>query len=173
MTQPLVFRLARIATPLGAMLIATDDQDRLRVLDWHDYVPRMERLLRRHYGGDAVLRDGSAPAAVAEALAAYLEGDLRAIDSIAVQTGGTDFQKSVWGALRDIPAGQTWTYGALAQYIGRPGAVRAVGLANGANPISVVAPCHRVIGANGTLTGYAGGVERKRWLLRHEGALGV
>ena len=81
---------------------------------------------------------------------------------------GTDFQRAVWKALREIPAGETWSYGRLAEHIGKPSAVRAVGLANGSNPISVVVPCHRVIGANGSLTGYAGGVERKKWLLEHE-----
>ena len=77
----------------------------------------------------------------------------------------------MWAALREIPPGQTWSYGRLAAHIGRPTAVRAVGLANGSNPIGVVAPCHRVIGANGALTGYAGGLQRKRWLLTHEGAV--
>jgi methylated-DNA-[protein]-cysteine S-methyltransferase len=85
-----------------------------------------------------------------------------------VATNGTDFQKSVWHALRAIPAGQTVTYGELARRLGQPTAMRAVGLANGANPIGIVVPCHRVVGANGTLTGYAGGLERKRWLLAHE-----
>ena len=88
-----------------------------------------------------------------------------------MQTNGTEFQRDVWAALRTIPAGQTRTYGELAKQINRPAAVRAVGMTNGANPIGIVVPCHRVIGANGTLTGYAGGLERKRWLLEHEGAL--
>ena len=86
-------------------------------------------------------------------------------------TGGTDFQRHVWRALRAIRCGTTVTYGALAQRIGRPAAVRAVGHANGANPISIVVPCHRVIGADRSLTGYGGGIARKRWLLIHEGAL--
>ncbi len=170
MKQTQTFRLARIPTPIGAMLIATDVQDRLRVLDWEDYVPRMEKLLHRHYGGDAVLVEGDAPAAVAEPLLAYLAGDIAAIDTIPTETGGTAFQRAIWAALRQIPAGQTWSYSDLARHIGRPAAVRAVGLANGANAISVVVPCHRVIGMSGALTGYAGGVERKRWLLEHEGA---
>jgi O-6-methylguanine DNA methyltransferase len=89
---------------------------------------------------------------------------------VAVATGGTAFQKSVWAALRQIPVGETLGYGALAARLGKPGAARAVGLANGLNPIGIVVPCHRVIGASGTLTGYAGGVERKAWLLAHEGA---
>jgi methylated-DNA-[protein]-cysteine S-methyltransferase len=101
-------------------------------------------------------------------LAAYMDGELAALDSLAVSTGGTTFQKQVWRALREIPTGTTTSYGELAKRIGRPSAVRAVGLANGANPIGIVVPCHRVIGANGSLTGYAGGLQRKRWLIAHE-----
>jgi len=169
MTQPLTFRLTRIATPIGVMLIATDDQERLRVVDWDEHAARMERLLQRYYGGDAVLKAGGGGHPIADRLSAYMAGDLTAIDNLPTETTGTAFQREVWAALRDIPAGQTWSYGALAAHIGRPAAVRAVGLANGANPIGVVVPCHRVIGANGTLTGYGGGIERKRWLLEHEG----
>jgi methylated-DNA-[protein]-cysteine S-methyltransferase len=99
---------------------------------------------------------------------AYFDGDLHAIDALPVATEGTVFQKSVWQALRTIPTGKTMSYGELAVKIGKPAAVRAVGLANGSNPIGVVVPCHRVIGANGSLTGYGGGLERKRWLLDHE-----
>jgi methylated-DNA-[protein]-cysteine S-methyltransferase len=90
------------------------------------------------------------------------------IDTLPVETGGTPFQREVWHALREIPCGTTTSYGKLAELIGRPAAMRAVGLANGANPVAVVVPCHRVIGANGSLTGYGGGIERKRWLLDHE-----
>jgi methylated-DNA-[protein]-cysteine S-methyltransferase len=171
MTHTQTFRLACIQTPIGGMLIATDDQERLRVLDWDDYRPRMERLLQRYYRGGAVLQDGAAPSSVADPLKAYFDGDVRAIDAIPIEAAGTGFQRAVWAALRLIPAGQTWTYSDLARQIGKPAAVRAVGLANGANPIGVVAPCHRVIGAGGALTGYAGGLERKRWLLRHEGVM--
>jgi O-6-methylguanine DNA methyltransferase len=110
-------------------------------------------------------------AALADALAAYFAGDLAAIDAIPVAPAGSAFQNRVWALLRAIPAGETRSYGDLAQALGQPGAARAVGLANGANPIAIVIPCHRVIGANGTLTGYAGGMARKSWLLRHEGAL--
>jgi len=169
MTQTLAFRLARIPTPIGTMLIATDEQDRLRVLDWDEHVQRMERLLKRYYGGGAVLQEGGASGPIADKLSAYVAGEIAAIDDIATQTTGTPFQRDVWAALREIPAGETWSYGRLAAHIGRPAAVRAVGLANGANPIGVVVPCHRVIGANGSLTGYGGGIARKRWLLRHEG----
>jgi methylated-DNA-[protein]-cysteine S-methyltransferase len=170
MTQPLAFQLVRIETPIGTMLIATDEQDRLRVLDWHEHVERMERLLRRQYRGGAVLVAGDASHPIAQRLRAYVAGDIAAIDDILTESAGTPFQRQVWAALRDIPAGETWSYGDLARHIGRPEAVRAVGLANGANPIGVVVPCHRVIGADGSLTGYGGGIERKRWLLAHEGA---
>ena len=102
-------------------------------------------------------------------MSAYLEGDLTAIDPIPVNPGGTTFQASVWQALRSIPPGTAMSYGALARQLGTPSAVRAVGTTNSLNPISIVLPCHRVIGANGSLTGYAGGLERKRWLLNHEG----
>jgi methylated-DNA-[protein]-cysteine S-methyltransferase len=165
------FRLSRIPTPVGDMLIAVDDQDRLRVLDWDSHVERMERLMERYYGPGAVaLAESEADHPVRAKLTAYVEGDIGAIDDIATKTTGTAFQRKVWAALREIPAGQTWSYGQLAAHVGEPGAARAVGLANGSNPIGVVVPCHRVIGANGTLTGYGGGIERKRWLLRHEGA---
>src|SRR5262249_24110328 len=104
------------------------------------------------------------------AISRYFAGELSAIDALPVETGGTPFQRDVWSALRNIPCGRTISYAQLAAIIGRPKAVRAVGLANGSNPIGVVVPCHRVIGADGSLTGYGGGIERKRWLLRHEGA---
>jgi methylated-DNA-[protein]-cysteine S-methyltransferase len=165
------FRLSRIATPVGPMLIAVDGQDRLRVLDWESHAERMQRLMDRYYGAGAVaLAETDERHPVRERLEAYVAGDIAAIDDIATETTGTPFQREVWRALREIPAGRTWSYAQLAAHIGRPAAVRAVGLANGANPIGVVVPCHRVIGANGTLTGYGGGIERKRWLLRHEGA---
>ena len=165
------FLLNRIETPVGPMLIAIDEQERLRVLDWESHMERMERLMERYYGPRAIrLEESAAPNAVSEKLEAYVAGDIAAIDDIPTETPGTGFQRRVWAALREIPAGQTWSYGQLAAHVGEPGAARAVGLANGSNPIGIVVPCHRVIGANGTLTGYGGGIERKRWLLRHEGA---
>jgi methylated-DNA-[protein]-cysteine S-methyltransferase len=151
------------------MLAAIDDQDRLRLVDWDDHHDRMERLLKRHYGDKVALTPGGEDHPIVQRLRDYLAGDLAAIDDIPTECAGTPFQREVWAALRKIPAGQTWSYAALARHIGRPAAVRAVGLANGANPIGVVVPCHRVIGADGSLTGYGGGLERKRWLLRHEG----
>jgi methylated-DNA-[protein]-cysteine S-methyltransferase len=164
-----VFHLERVPTPIGLLLLVTDAEDRVRALDWDDQATRLHWLLRRHYGpADAILREGRTPSDALRALAAYFAGDLSAIDRLHIETGGTAFQRAVWRALRRIPAGQTTTYGVLAAGLERPTAARAVGLASGANPIGIVVPCHRVIGANGSLTGYGGGLDRKRWLLAHE-----
>jgi methylated-DNA-[protein]-cysteine S-methyltransferase len=158
-----------LSTPIGKLVVISDENGQLRATDWIDYDDRMHRLLARHYGKDNItLIPSPRSFGPASALAAYFDGDLRAIDSLPTATEGTPFQKCVWQALREIPAGQTVSYGALAKHIGKPAAVRAVGLANGANPIGIVVPCHRVIGADGSLTGYGGGLERKRWLLHHE-----
>jgi methylated-DNA-[protein]-cysteine S-methyltransferase len=163
------FTLDRIPSPVGELLAVTDAQGRLRALDFEDYEPRLARLLGRHYGAAAAAPpSGRAPAPLREALDAYFAGRLDAIDAISVETGGTDFQRRVWAALRRIPAATTTSYGALADALGAPSASRAVGLANGSNPICIVVPCHRVIGADGRLTGYGGGLPRKRWLLAHE-----
>jgi methylated-DNA-[protein]-cysteine S-methyltransferase len=161
--------LGRLKTPIGEALIVFDSDGRLRALGWEDCEPRLLLHLRRHYGTSVNLEAGRGPVSVIRALAAYFAGELRGIDKIECRSEGTPFQQSVWAALRTIPAGETLSYSGLAARIGRPAAVRAVGHANGANPISVVVPCHRVIGANGALTGYGGGIERKRWLLTHEG----
>jgi len=161
--------LDRVRSPVGTLLVVWDDAGRLRALDFEDFEPRLRRLLRTQYRGrhDALV-EGRAPKPIRDALAAYFRGDLTALDAIETQSGGTPFQRTVWRALRTIPPGTTTSYGALAKRIGRPSACRAVGLANGANPIGIVVPCHRVVGASGALTGYAGGVARKRWLLDHE-----
>lgn len=105
--------------------------------------------------------------AAVEQLTAYFAGELTEFD-LALDLGGTEFQRRVWGALRDIPYGQTRSYGQIAAEIGSPGAARAVGMANGRNPIAIIVPCHRVIGSTGALTGYGGGVERKTKLLELE-----
>lgn len=159
------------ASPVGEILLITDETGLLRALDFHDYDERLKRLLVRHYGHASVTA-GPAPRTIRKALDDYFDGDLAATDTIPRATGGTDFQRAVWAGLCRIPAGATWSYAQLARHIANPKAVRAVGLANGANPIGIVVPCHRVIGANGTLTGYGGGLDRKLWLLQHEGAAG-
>jgi methylated-DNA-[protein]-cysteine S-methyltransferase len=161
----------RIDTPIGELLIIADREKKLRAVDWTEYESRMRRLLKLHYGeGGFRVEAATSPSDLAAAMKNYFAGELGAIDSLPVQTAGTPFQRAVWSALREIPRGATQSYGQLAQRIGRPTAVRAVGLANGSNPIGIVVPCHRVIGANGSLTGYGGGMERKRWLLEHERA---
>lgn len=168
------YLLERLDTPLGEMLLACDEHGRLRIIDWLDYEGRMRELLRRQYPRTKVtLVETKEPSACAQAVQAYFAGDLEAINGIEVATGGTDFQRTVWEALRTIPTGTTISYLDLATRIGRPTAVRAVGLANGANPISVVVPCHRVIGSGvkSPLVGYGGGLNRKRWLLEHEKAI--
>ncbi|QRE75057.1 methylated-DNA--[protein]-cysteine S-methyltransferase [Methylobacterium aquaticum] len=169
MSAPATFLVGTLPSPIGTMLLVFDEEARLRALDWSDHEERMRRLLRLHYGTAFALRDAAVPSAIHDPLAAYFAGDLGAIDGLAVCTNGTAFQREVWAALRTIPAGTTLSYGALAQRLGRTKAVRAVGLANGANPVGLVVPCHRVIGANATLTGYGGGLHRKQWLLTHEG----
>jgi methylated-DNA-[protein]-cysteine S-methyltransferase len=126
-------------------------------------------VLGRWYPSD-VLKTASDPAGAVTALRSYFDGNIGAIDRVQVELNGTVFQRAVWEALRRVPAGSTCSYGELARRIGAPSAVRAVGAANGANPVAIIVPCHRVIGANGTLTGYGGGLDRKRWLLEHEAA---
>lgn len=158
--------LDRIASPLGALLLVTDGRA-LRALDYEDCAEHMRRLLRLHYDEDR-LEERAAPTFVKRALRDYFAGELGALASLPVATRGTPFQRRVWAALRRIPPGTTTSYGRLAERVGVPGGARAVGMANHSNPVAIVVPCHRVIGIHGTLTGYAGGVERKRWLLEHE-----
>lgn len=167
-------RLVRdlLATPVATLQVIVDQDGILRIADFDEDSPRVERLLQRYYPG-APVEPGRAPAALRADLTAYFEGEMAALSRAPYRLPGTDFQRTVWRALIGIPAGTTTTYGALAARIGKPAAVRAVGLANGANPIGVVVPCHRVIGADGSLTGYGGGLPRKAWLLDHERRAGV
>jgi methylated-DNA-[protein]-cysteine S-methyltransferase len=165
------FLTDRIATPMGELIIVADAQGNLRTIDWTDHEARMKALLNRQYGkGRYTLNPKRDPGGLSSAMRRYFKGDLAAIDKLPVKTAGTPFQRSVWRALRGIKCGSTISYAELARRIGSPTAVRAVGLANGQNPISIVVPCHRVIGSNGQLTGYGGGLHRKEWLLQHEGA---
>lgn len=162
------FTYSQIASPLGALHAVTHGEA-LVALDFDGFEERMNRLLARRFTG-ATVHGGPEPARIADALDRYFAGDLNAPNTLDVYAGGTPFQASVWWALRCIPPGKTVGYGGLAATLGNPNAGRAVGLANGSNPIAIVVPCHRVIGASGRLTGYAGGLDRKRFLLTHEGA---
>jgi methylated-DNA-[protein]-cysteine S-methyltransferase len=153
-------------SPIGQVIMVARGNE-LVFVDFEDNQKRMRRLLEVRFGVYQ-LEKASLPDFKSE-LEAYFSGDCDAVNDLNVSTGGTEFQARVWQALREIPTGQTMTYGALAAKLDKPGASRAVGMINSLNPISIVLPCHRVIGANGTLTGYAGGLERKKWLLEHEG----
>ena len=152
----------RLDTPLGDARLVCDGEGRLRAFLWVEG----DRALPRF--GEAAMVECDNPFGLGRAITAYFAGNLHAIDALPVVFAGTPFQNTVWQALRTIPAGETLSYGRLAARIGAPKAVRAVGLANGVNPVGVIVPCHRVIGADGSLTGYGGGLERKKWLLAHE-----
>ena len=168
---PPELRLARGPSVLGTMLGVCDELGRVRALDFEDHRERMQRLLRLHYGARAEgLTHGRTPPAVRRSLDAFFGGELDALHEVDAVTGGTGFQRHVWAELRTIPAGETRSYGEIAAAIGRPLAVRAVGAANGANPVALIVPCHRVMGSDGGLTGKGGGLGGSRWLLRHEGA---
>ena len=159
----------RIKTPIGEMVIVSDHDGNLRATSWTDREAQWQGALQRQYGQNGFTLDSACnPHGLTNAIGRYFAGELTAIDSLPVRTAGTPFQREVWRALREISCGTTLSYAKLAARIGRPNAVRAVGLANGSNPVGVVVPCHRVIGSDGSLTGYGGGIERKRWLLEHE-----
>jgi methylated-DNA-[protein]-cysteine S-methyltransferase len=170
MADTLDFFIDRLATPIGELIVIADRQGRLRTIDWTDHEARMKQLLDRHYGkGRYTLTPKRDPGGLTTAMRRYFKGEIGVLKDLAVATAGTPFQQSVWKALRRIRDGTTISYAELARRIGRPRAVRAAGLANGQNPISIVVPCHRVIGSDGRLTGYGGGLSRKQWLLAHEG----
>jgi methylated-DNA-[protein]-cysteine S-methyltransferase len=161
--------LIEMETPIGALLVAASD-DGLCSVEFAEQRARLLAHLEWRFGREPV-QDGADPFRARAAMRAYFAGRHDALDTLPVDTGGTEFQRAVWTALRAIPCGTTISYRDLAGRSGRPAAVRAAGHANGRNPISIVVPCHRVIGTDGSLTGYGGGIERKRWLLAHEGAL--
>ncbi|HEX4227788.1 MAG TPA: methylated-DNA--[protein]-cysteine S-methyltransferase [Bryobacteraceae bacterium] len=153
-------------SPMGDILLVSRGEQ-LVALDFADYEKRLRRLLDLRHT-PYMLKDFPVPRTIADPLDRYFAGDVNALDSLAVDTGGTSFQQRVWAELRRTMPGLTTTYGEIARRIDRPGASRAVGAANGSNAIAIVIPCHRVVGSNGKLTGYAGGLDRKRWLLDHE-----
>ena len=158
-----------LASPVGLVYVVSDGIN-LRAVDFEGFESRLHRLLTRHYAQYA-MHSRRDPGGAVSRLADYFAGDITAIDGLAVATNGTAFQKEVWAALRAVPAGTTVSYGTIADRIGRPKACRAVGLANGSNPVAIVVPCHRIVGADKGLTGYGGGLERKQWLLGHEGSV--
>ncbi len=154
-------------SPVGTVYVVSDGAA-VRAVDFGGYEGRMRQLLDRH-SSRYTLQAARDPGEFTSRLKAYFAGDLEAIASIPTATNGTPFQRDVWAALRLIPVGTTCTYQQIAARIGKPNACRAVGLANGANPVAIIVPCHRVIGSNARLTGYGGGLHRKQWLLAHEG----
>jgi methylated-DNA-[protein]-cysteine S-methyltransferase len=161
--------LCELESPLG-LIRAVVGKDGVCDVDFADRWETKRRRLEQRFGAIELVRVADSDG-VASRLRAYFDGALDALDSLPVDAGGTPFQRKVWSALRAIPAGATMSYGTLAAKIGIADGARPVGTANGRNPVAIVIPCHRVIGADGSLTGYAGGLERKRWLLAHEGAL--
>jgi methylated-DNA-[protein]-cysteine S-methyltransferase len=167
--QTMILWLEQFSSPVGDLRLVTKAET-LCALEFGDDEARLHRLLGQRFG-DYRLEPAPRSSKLLAQIAAYFAGDLAAVEKIPVETGGTPFQQRVWALLRTIPAGQVATYGELARQLGNPGAARAVGITNSLNPIAIVVPCHRVIGADGSLTGYAGGLERKRWLLRHEGVV--
>jgi O-6-methylguanine DNA methyltransferase len=162
--------VGRRSTPAGAVKYAVRQDGAVVALGFEEHWETLVRWLVRRFG-DVTFVPGRFTEILEAALDAYLAGDVTALDRVPVDTGGTELQRRVWAALRAIPAGQTRSYGDIARQVGAPRAFRAVGAANGANPVSIVVPCHRVVASDGTLHGYGGGLPRKEWLLRHEGAL--
>jgi methylated-DNA-[protein]-cysteine S-methyltransferase len=163
------FLTDRISTPIGDMMLIGRDGV-LVLLEFLDAAVRVEREMRLRFG-DVELKAADNPFGLSDIIRRYFEGDLLAIDNMLTDGGGTDFERRVWAELRLIPCGVTKSYGEIARKLGDIKMSRAVGTANGRNPIAIVVPCHRVIGADGSMTGYGGGIKRKEWLLRHEGAL--
>jgi methylated-DNA-[protein]-cysteine S-methyltransferase len=165
------FEVEEFASPVGPItLVSCAEGVNALEFQFEGSQALVEKRLASHWGMQVCLHPRRQATDFRRRVESYFAGDLRAVEGIPVKTRGTGFQQTVWQALRTIPAGRTTTYGALAERIGRPKAVRAVGLANAMNPVAVIVPCHRVVGANGSLTGYAAGLPLKEWLLDHEGA---
>jgi methylated-DNA-[protein]-cysteine S-methyltransferase len=156
-----------VESPIGPLTVA-DRAARICLLHFGGDGPDIDTILERWYPGEPT--DRRRLTELRGVLSRYFAGEHAVIDTVPVELNGTAFQKRVWKALRRIPHGSTLSYAELARRIGEPAAVRAVGAANGANPVALIVPCHRVIGSNGTLTGYGGGLDRKEWLLNHEHA---
>jgi methylated-DNA-[protein]-cysteine S-methyltransferase len=163
------FLTDRITTPIGDMILIARDGV-LLLLEFADSENRVLREMKARFGA-VDLQPTDNPFGLSDVIRDYFAGHLNAIDALLTDGGGTDFERKVWAELRKIPCGATCAYGDIARTLGDINLSRAVGLANGKNPIAIVVPCHRVIGADGSMTGYGGGLARKQWLLRHEGAL--
>jgi methylated-DNA-[protein]-cysteine S-methyltransferase len=161
-----MIHLLEIDSPIGPLTIA-GSAGKVCLLHFGSADDHVRRSLGRWFPAQPI-EPHDDPAGVVQKLRAYFAGDLEALDTIDVQMHGTPFQQRVWGALRQVRAGHTASYADIARAIDAPSSVRAVGAANGANPVAVIVPCHRIIGTNGSLTGYGGGLDRKRWLLSHE-----
>lgn len=159
--------LATVDSPIGKLSVAAHGR-KVCLVHFGPASRNVRALLERWYPGTSIV-DGDDPGGAVSVLSRYFEGDLNSLDEIQVELHGTTFQQRVWNALRSVTAGTTSSYAQLAARVGARAAVRAVGAANGANPVAIVLPCHRIIGSNGSLTGYGGGLDRKRWLLDHEG----
>lgn len=167
--EPVALFGETLASPIGDVVIVTDADARVRAVEFADREERMRRLIDRQFRpGGWTITPALVPTRAGACLSAYFDGDLDALAAIDVAVFGTAFQRAVWAALRGVPPGRPVSYGALAGRLGRPAAVRATGHANAANPVSIVVPCHRLVGRDGGLTGYGGGIERKSWLLAHE-----
>jgi methylated-DNA-[protein]-cysteine S-methyltransferase len=162
-----MIQIATMESPIGKLTLASRD-GRVCLLHFGAVDRTVRQMLDRWYPAETIEADAD-PAGAVSRLRAYFDGDLNALESIAVELNGTPFQKRVWETLRAVRPGTTAAYSEIARLISAPSAVRAVGAANGANPVAVIVPCHRIVGTNGSLTGYGGGLPRKQWLLEHEG----
>jgi methylated-DNA-[protein]-cysteine S-methyltransferase len=158
-----------VPSPLGKLLLATTYAGELCALDFEEFEGRFATLLEKRFGN--IVTDEGSVDHVRRRISAYFGGELEALQDIPVHTRGTVFQEQVWTALRSVKPGHTLSYSDLAESLGKPDTTRAVGAANGSNPIAIAIPCHRIVGADGRLTGYAGSLWRKQWLLEHEGAV--
>lgn len=156
-----------IESPVGGITLVLDGKT-IIICEFSDRQERVDRQISQYYPG-ANLTEGLCPDAIRAAFDAYFAGDRDALDSLDTAPMGTEFERRVWQDLKGIKAGSTDSYGSMAKRL--QSSARAVGRANGRNPVGLVHPCHRVIGADGSLTGYAGGLDRKEWLLKHEGAI--
>ncbi|MFL5363017.1 MAG: methylated-DNA--[protein]-cysteine S-methyltransferase [Myxococcales bacterium] len=165
----MLLALSHLDSPVGRLVFAADEAT-LHALEFFESEDQLRGKLERSLP-EARFENGGVPRFVVDALQAYFSGDVAALEGVRAEGAGTPFQRKVWTALRTVAPGRTTSYRAIAEAIGHPKAVRAVGAANGQNPIALVVPCHRVIAADGTLCGYGGGLWRKEWLLRHEGAI--